>query len=319
MKILSLFMTALLSLALQSSYAAPYPTQPVKIIIGFAPGSSIDTFTRVIAQKLAERLKQSVIVENRPGAGGNIGAETVAKAAPDGYTLLACNTGLAIAPAIYNKLNYSPAKDLIGVTLMASMPHVLIAPISLPANTIAELLALAKTQPGKLNFGSAGVGNADHLAGELLRSIGKIDIVHIPYKGGAQAMTDTISGNVSLFFSGLPGALPMIEAGKVKPLGVSTTQRHWSLPNVPAIAEGLPGFDETLWYALMAPAGTPQEIIQILWGEVAAVLKQPDTLVSMKKMGADPSALTSKQFQAFFVEETNKWGKIIQDAGIRAD
>ena len=172
MKILSLFALALLSLTLHSSHAASYPTQPIKIIIGFAPGSSLDTFTRVIAQKLSERVKQSVIVENRPGAGGNIGAEAVAKAAPDGYTLLACNTGLAIAPAIYTKLNYNPGKDLIGVTLMASMPHVLVAPINLPANTIPELLALAKAQPGKLNFGSAGMGNADHLAGELLRSVG---------------------------------------------------------------------------------------------------------------------------------------------------
>ncbi len=318
MKIWRLCAAALFCGALNISQAAPFPSQPIKIIVGFAPGSSVDTITRLVGEKLGERIGQPVIIENRPGAGGNIGASAVARADPDGYTLLGCNTGLAIAPAIYKKLAYNP-KDLMAVAQMTSMPHVLVTPVNLPANSIPELIALAKSKPGELNLGSAGVGNADHLAGELLKSMAHIDLVHVPYRGGSQVMTDVISGRVAVFFSGLPGALPMIKAGKVKALGVGTAKRSWALPDVPAIAETLPGFDVSLWYGLMAPAGTPPDIVKKISDEVAAILKEPAMVERLHQMGADPAESTTAQFQGLYDQEIKTWATVVQKAHIQLD
>jgi len=296
-----------------------FPEQPIRIVVGFAAGSSIDVVTRLVAQRMAARAGQPVIVENRPGAGGSIAADYVARANPDGYALLAINSGYAIAPAIYKNLTFDPARDLIAVAQMTSMPHVLLSPPKLPANDIRELIALAKADPGKYNLGSAGVGNADHLAGELLESMAGIELVHIPYKGGPQVMTDVVNGNVAVFFSGLPGALPMIQAGKVKALGVGTAQRSWALPDVPAIAETLPGYDVSLWYGLVAPAGTPDKIVDMLSKTVAEVLEEPDTSKTLRQIGVDPAPPGARQFQALIDGEIKRWSDVVREADIKVD
>jgi tripartite-type tricarboxylate transporter receptor subunit TctC len=303
----------------QGTFAQTFPDQPVKIVVGFAAGSSIDIITRVVAQKLGEKIGKPVTVENKPGAGANIGAEYVARSNPNGYTLLAANNGLAIAPAIYKNMTFNPSKDLVAITQMTSMPHVVVAPMDLPANNIPELIALAKARPGKLNMSSAGTGNADHLAGELMFSMANINIVHVPYKGGAQAMMDVANGNVAIFFSGLPGALPMIKAGKVKALGVGTAQRSWALPEVQSIGETLPGFDVTLWYGLLAPAGTPKTIVDYFAREVKAIMTQTDLIESLRNVGADPVGSTPQQFQALFDKEVQTWQAVVKNANIVVD
>lgn len=299
--------------------AATFPERPIRMVVGFAAGSSVDVVARLVGEKLSTQLGQPVIVENIPGAGGNIAAGMVARANKDGYTLLVSNTGYAIAPAIYTKLNFDPAKDLVGVAQFTSMPHVLVSPVNLPASSIAELIALAKAEPGKYNLGSAGIGNADHFAGELLQSMAQIKLAHIPYKGGAQVMTDVINGNIAVFFSGLPGALPMLQTGKVKALGVGTAQRSWALPDVPAIAETLPGYDVSLWYGLMAPAGTPEPVIDKLSTAVAAVLEQPDVKQSLHQIGVDPAPPGAAHFQALINSEMKRWGDVAREAGVKLD
>jgi len=313
-----IFFCLILSLS-QWASAQSFPNQPIKFVVGFAAGSSIDIVTRAISQKLSEKIGKPITVENRPGAGANIGAEYVARAAPNGYTLLVANNGLAIAPAIYKNLNFNPTKDLVAVTQLTSMPHVVVAPMDLPANNIPELIALAKARPGKLNMGSAGVGNADHLAGELMFSMAKINIVHVPYKGGAQALMDVSNGNVAIFFSGLPGALPMIKSGKVKALGVGTAQRSWALPEVQSISETLPGFDVTLWYGLLAPAGTPKPVIDFFANEVKAMMAQPDVIEMLRNIGTDPVGSTPQQFQALFDKEVKTWQTVVKEANIVVD
>ena len=302
-----------------SAQAQTFPDQPIRIVVGFAPGSSLDTVTRVVAAKLGDELGKPVVVENKPGAGGNIAAEFVARSTPNGYTLLACNTGLAIAPAIYRDMTFDPARDLRAVSQMTSMPHVLVAATNFPANNIAELIALAKLRPGKLNMGSAGVGNADHLAGELFNSMAKVNIVHVPYKGGAQAMADTITGTVAIYFSGLPGAIPMIQAGKVQALGVGLAPRSWALPDVPAIAETLPGFDVNLWYGLMAPAGTSDAVADRIAQAVHQVMLRPDMVETMRKIGADPVAGSPADFQKLFNAEVPRWKALVKEANVRID
>ena len=271
-----------------SAQAQTFPDQPIRIVVGFAPGSSLDTVTRVVAAKLGDELGKPVVVENKPGAGGNIAAEFVARSTPNGYTLLACNTGLAIAPAIYRDMTFDPARDLRAVSQMTSMPHVLVAATNFPANNIAELIA-------------------------------KVNIVHVPYKGGAQAMADTITGTVAIYFSGLPGAIPMIQAGKVKALGVGMAQRSWALPDVPAIAETLPGFDVNLWYGLMAPAGTSDAVADRIAQAVHQVMLRPDMVETMRKIGADPVAGSPADFQKLFNAEVTRWKALVKEANVRID
>lgn len=300
----------------KTSFADQFPSKPIKMLIGFSAGSSIDTVARVIAQKLSESLGQPVVIDNRPGAGGNLAADFVAKAAPDGYTLLFCNNGLAISSSLYSKLAYSTLKDLEPVTQVTSMPHVMLANNSLPANSVKELIALAKTAPGKYNFGSAGAGNSDHMAGALFNVMAGTDIVHVPYRGGPQAMNDVISGTVGLYFSGLPGALPMIKAGMVKALGVSSPRPTPALPGVPAIADTVPGYEVNLWYGLVAPSGTPRDIVERLALEIAAVLNQDDTKAKLATFGVDRVGSTPAQFKAFFGSEVDKWARVVKTTGI---
>ena len=300
----------------RTSSADQFPSRPIKSLIGFSAGSSTDTVARVIAQKLSESMGQPVVIDNRPGVGGNLAADLVAKAAPDGYTLLFCNNGLAISSSLYPKLAYNTLKDLEPVTQVTSMPHVMLANNSLPANSVKELIALAKTAPGKYNFGSAGAGNSDHMAGALFNVMAGTDIVHVPYRGGPQAMNDVISGTVGLYFSGLPGALPMIKAGMVKALGVSSPRPTPALPGVPAIAETVPGYEVNLWYGLVAPSGTPREIVERLASEIAAVLNQDDTRAKLGTLGVDRVGSTPAQFKTFFGSEVDKWARVVKTTGI---
>ena len=303
----------------QTCLAGPYPERPVKVIVGLGPGSSLDTVMRLIGQNLAIRLGQPVVIENRSGAGGNVAAEAVARSAPDGYTLLAVNTGLAIAPSIYKNLSFDPSKDLIAVAQMTRMPHVLVVPVSLPVNNVAEFIALAKAQPGRLNFGSAGIGNADHLAGEVLKSMSGIDIIHIAYRGGPPALADLVNGNLAIVFSGIPGALPLLEAGKIKALAVGTAQRSAVLPKVPTVAETIPGFDVSLWYGMMTPAGTRPEIIALISSALGNALKQPALIASLNKMGADSAASSPAEFQRFVNDEYQRWKKVVQEGNVQLD
>lgn len=307
------------ALVAASAHADTFPSKPIRLVVGFSPGSSTDTVARLIAQKLTDSLGQPVIVDNRPGAGGNLAADMVAKAPPDGYTLLFCNSGLAVSASLYTKLPYNPRRDLEPVTQVTSMPHVLLAYTGLPVSSVKDVIDLAKANPGKYNFGSAGAGNSDHMAGALFNVMAGVDIVHVPYRGGPQALGDTINGNVALYFSGLPGALPMIKAGRVKALGVSSPRPVAALPGVPVIADTLPGYEVNLWYGLMAPAGTPTEVIDRLAGAVATILSQPETQEKFATIGVDRAGTTPAQFKAFYQSEIDKWARVVKTTGISVE
>ncbi|CAN5392879.1 tripartite tricarboxylate transporter substrate binding protein [soil metagenome] len=300
----------------QFAIAQTFPNRPMKWIVGFSAGSSTDTVARLVAQKLGDAMGQPVVIDNRPGVGGNLAADVVSKSPADGYTLLFCNNGLAISASLYAKLSFDPVHDLLPVTQVTSMPHVMLANNDLPARSVKELIELAKAHPGKYNFASAGAGNSDHMSGALFNVMAGTDIVHVPYRGGPQAMTDTIAGNTALYFSGLPGALPMIKSGKVKALGVSSLKESAALPGVPPIADTVPGYEVNLWYALMAPAGTPQPIVSLLAAEIAKVLAHPDTLQQLRALGVDPSGSTPAAFATFYRAEIDKWAKVVKSTGI---
>ena len=297
-----------------------YPTKPVRILIGFSAGSSTDTVARVIAPRLSESWGQPVVVDNRAGAGGNIAADATAKATPDGYTLLFCNNGLVISKSLYRKLPYDALRDLEPVTQVTAMPHVLVVNTAAPATSVKELIALAKSKPGQLNFGSAGTGNSDHMAGELFKYLAGVDIVHVPYKGGPQALTDTMTGQVTMYFAGLPVSMGMVKAGKVKALGVSSTKRSSALPNVPTIAEaGLPGYEVSLWYGLLAPARAPKELVAKIAMDVGRALKAPEVQERLTGLGVEVVGSTPEQFKAFVNSENAKWAKVVKATGLSVD
>ncbi len=299
--------------------AQNFPTKQVQLTLGFAPGSSIDTLTRLVAERLGDKWGQPVIVDNRPGAGANIAANLVAKSPPDGHVLLVTTSAIAISPALYPKLDYDPFKELRPVSQMSSMPHVLTVSPKVAANSVAELIALAKASPGKLNFASAGIGNSDHMAGELFKSMAAIDIVHVPYKGGQQAMADTVSGTTDVYFAGLPVGLPMVQAGRVKGLATSGKTRSKALPNTPLMADTVKGFYVDLWYGVFAPAGTPDAVVQKIAADLAAVLKDPGLAQKFDNMGVEPVGNDPKSFGAFVQLEHEKWSKIIKAGNITAN
>ena len=309
-----------LVVAAGAAHAQNFPNKPVRILIGFSAGSSIDTVARVIAQKLNESWGQPVIIDNRAGAGGNIAADVVAKANPDGYTLLFANNGLAISATLHRKLPYDASRDLEPVTQVTAMPHVLVANQNLQAGSIKELITLAKAKPGTLSFGSAGTGNSDHMAGELFKHLAGIDIAHVPYKGGPQALTDTVNGQVAMYFAGLPVAMPMVKAGRVKALGTSGAKRSAALPEVPTIAEaGIPGYEVTLWYGLLAPARTPKDVVAKIAADVARTLKLPDVQERFVTLGVETVGSTPEQFKGFIKSELGKWGKVVKATGISVE
>ncbi len=299
--------------------AQPYPNKPVRLIVTFAPGGGADFMGRLIGQKLSESLGQSVVVENRAGAGGSIGNEAVAKAAPDGYTLLLGAAGaLVIAPWLYAKLPFDTVKDFAPISLLATVPFALATHPSIPSKTVKELIALARANPGRLNYGSSGAGGAPHLAGELMKSMAKIEMVHVPYKGLAPAITDLIGGQLDLIFADVNLVNPHIQAGKLKGLAVTGAQRSPIMPQFPTVAEAaLPGYQAGTWYGMLAPASTPRDLIVKLNGEINRVLSSTEMKERFATQGAEPAANSPEQFATFIKSELDKWAKVVKTANIK--
>ena len=301
--------------------AQNYPDRVVRIVNPYPPGGSVDVMARLLAQKLGENLGQQFIVENRSGGGGNTGSDSVAKAEPDGYTLLFTAPGpLTVNQTLYSKLTFDPAIDFAPIALFATAPIVLIVNPDVPAKNVQELIALARKEPGKINFASAGNGTTNHLSGELFKSMAKVDIVHVPYRGAGPAMNDLIGGHVQMFFDLMPVVLPQVTTGKVRALGAAGAARTSALPDVPTIAEqGVPGFDASSWYGLVAPAKTPEPVLAKLREEVAKALKTPDMVARIRQLGSEPGAAFGKDFGAFMAAETKKWAEVIRASGAKAD
>jgi len=297
---------------------AQYPSKPLKIIVPFAPGGSTDIVARILADMLGGPLGQSVVVENRAGAAGNIGAEAVAKAAPDGYTLLMATTGvMAINNALYKNMTYDAAKDLEPVAFTTSITNVLTVPLDLPAKSVAELVALAKAQPGKLSFASSGAGSSTHLSGELFKSMAGIDVLHIPYKGSGQALVDLIAGRVSMIFDNMPSVLPYIRGGKLRGLAVTGSKRSPAMPELPTIAEaGVTGYESLSWSGIAVPAGTPRDIVMRLNREIGGVLAASDVRQKLIELGADPVGGPPDAFLAHVRTERDKWSRLVRERNI---
>jgi tripartite-type tricarboxylate transporter receptor subunit TctC len=303
-----------------ASGAPAYPTKPVRLIVPLTAGGPTDILARIIAAPLGAALGQQVIVDNRPGAGGNIGADIAAKSPPDGYTLFMGTSGpLSINSTLYPKLPYDPIRDFAPVILAASAPFVIIVHPSVKANTVKELIALAKAKPGSLNYGSVP-GSASHLSTELFKMASGIDIVHIPYKGAAPATTDVIAGQIQVSFASTPGSIPVVKAGKVRALGVTSARRIAKLPEVPTVAEAaLPGYEASVWYGVVAPARTPREVVQRLNTEIARIVAEPAHRERMMAGDFEPTSGTPGEFAAFIRSETVKWGKVVKASGAKGE
>ena len=301
--------------------AQAYPTKPIRIVVPFPAGGTTDVLARAAAQKLAETLGQPAVVDNRPGAGGNIGAELVAKSAPDGYTLLMGTVGThAINPGLYPKLPYDHVKDFAPVILVAGVPNVLVINPALPVNSVPELIAYAKANPGKLNFASSGNGTSIHLSAELFKTMAGVQMTHVPYKGSAPALQDLVGGQVQLMFDNLPSSLALIKGGKLKALAVTSGARAAALPDVPTLAEsGLPGFEASSWFGLLAPTGTPSSVIAKLNGEIAKWLATPEAKEKLLAQGANAAGGTAEEFAQFIAAETAKWQKVVKESGAKVD
>jgi tripartite-type tricarboxylate transporter receptor subunit TctC len=306
--------------ALAQPAASAYPSKSIHFILPFPPGGGTDILGRIIAERLTTNLGQPVVIENRGGAGGNVGAEAAAKSAPDGYTIVLAAPSLAISPSLYAKLNYDPVKDLAPVSLVGTVPNVLITHPSVPAQNLAEFIALAKSRPGGMNFGSGGNGTSNHLAGELFNVMAGVRLVHVPYKGVNLAMNDVLAGQIQLVVIGIPAALPFIKAGRLRALAVIAPQRSPTLPEVPTVAEaGLANYEVTTWYGVLAPAGTPRPIIERLNAEFVRVMHAPDLKERFAATGTEPRTSTPEEFADYIGQEIAKWGKVVREAGLKAD
>ena len=301
--------------------AQEFPTKPIRIVVPFAAAGGVDILTRVLAQHLGDALKQQVVVENRVGAGGNVGVEAVAKAPADGYTLLMATTGThTINPGLYSKLPFDAEKDFKPITLVASVPNLLVVNNNVPAKDVRELVRLAKSQPGKLSFASFGNGTSNHLSGEMLKSTAGVSVVHIPYKSAPQAVTDLIAGETTFAFVNTPLALPQVRAGKLRALAVTGARRSEATPEYPTMSEaGVPGFVVESWYGLMAPAGTPDAVVARLQKETVAVLAKPEVREFFAKQGADVETSTPAEFAKRVTSEKARWADVIKASGARID
>jgi tripartite-type tricarboxylate transporter receptor subunit TctC len=301
--------------------ADAYPARPVRFVVAFPPGGGTDIIARSIAQKLSRSLAQQVVVDNRPGAGGNIGTDIVAKSAPDGYTLLMGSAGpLAINASLFASMPFDPVRDFAPVTLAASTPNVLVVHPSLHASTVKELIALARAHPGEINFASSGHGTPAHLAGELFNSMAGVKMVHVPYKGAAPALADLLGGQVQLMFSTMPPALPHVKDGKLRALAVTSAKRSRAAPGLPTVDEAaLPGFEANTWHGVVVPAGTPPDIVGRLNSDIVAILHQPDVVERLSAQGAEPVGSTPEEFAAYIRSETVKWAKVVRESGAKAD
>jgi tripartite-type tricarboxylate transporter receptor subunit TctC len=329
MRILHRFLIAALVVVATSVSAQPYPSKPIRLVVPFPAAGTTDILARDVGQRLTETLGQPVVIDNRPGAAGNVGSDVVAKSAPDGYTLLMCTVSShAINPGLYSKLPYDHIKDFAPVILVARVPNVLEVNPGVPVYTVADLIKLAKEKPGEINFASSGSGTSIHLSGELFKTMTGVNMVHVPYKGSAPAITDLIGGQVQVMFDNLPSSLQQIKAGKLRAIAVTSAQRSPALPDLPTIAEsGLPGFEATSWFGVLAPAGTPPAIINRLNAEINKWLQSPDGKEKLLAQGAliEPrgESVTAggspEQFAAFIRSETDKWAKVIKASGARVD
>ena len=300
--------------------AQSYPSKPIRLVLPYPPGGGTDVIARPLAQKLTEQLGQQVMVDNRGGAGGNIGMEFVAKSPADGYTLLfALTAQYAVNLSLYPKLPYDPVRDYAPISLLANAPYLLVVHPALPAKSVAELVALVKARPGQLSYSSSGNGSGAHLAGEMLRSLARVEIVHVPYKGAGPAMPDLIAGQVQLSFITYTAAGPHIKTGRLRALGVTTAKRSPTLPDLPAIGETVAGYDSAVWYGFAAPAGTPPEIVSKLNAEVLRVLAAPDFRSRITLEAVSPIGSTPEEFGSFMKSEIVRWAKVVKDSGAKVD
>ena len=303
-----------------NAFAQDWPTKPLRLILPFPPGGGTDILGRLIAERLSAGLGQAVIAENRGGAGGNVGAEAAARSAPDGYTIVLVAPSLAISPSLYSKINYDPVKDFAPISLVATVPNVMVTHPVLPAQNLVDFIQYAKAKPGALNFGSGGAGTSNHLAGELFNIVTGIKLVHVPYKGVNLAMQDVLAGNVHLVFIGIPAAAPHVKSGKLRALAVVAPRRSPALPDVPTVSEaGLHNFDVTTWYGILAPAGTPKNIINRLNGELVKMMNSPEMKEKLAATGTEPLTSTPEEFADYIKREMAKWADVIKRAGVKAD
>ena len=303
-----------------AAFAQSYPARPVRFILPFPAGGPTDILGRIIGQKLAVQLGQPVVPENRPGAGGNVGTEYGAKQPADGYTIVLASPSLSISPSLYKKLAYDPIKDFTSISLVAQIPNVLLVHPSVPVKTLMDLVKLAKANPGKLNFGSGGLGTSNHLGSELFKSLAGLNIVHIPYKGSNEAMVGMMGGHVDMVVIGVPPTLPHIKAGRVRPLAVLAAQRMPYLPDVPTSREaGIPNYEVTTWYDLIVPVGTPRDIVARLNAEWIKLAEMPDTRERMQAAGFEPMSSTPEQAAEFVKAEVVRWAKVIKDANLKTE
>lgn len=304
-----------------SASSQEFPAKAVRVIAPFAPGGATDALARAVSQKLSERWKQQVIVDNRPGAGGNIGAELAARAAPDGYTLIVAGAPHAINMTLYRKLSYDLQRDLVAINRIAGYPSAIVVHPSLPVKSVKELIALAKKRPGELNFGSAGPGSPNRLAIELFMLMSDTRMVHVPYKGGSgQMVSELLAGQVQLASIGLPPSMGYIKAGRLRPIAVTGVKRAPLLPDVPTVAEaGLPGFDVTSWYGVFGPAAIPKNLVAKINADIAAILDAPDMKERLDKLGAEPAPLSPDEFAKYVREEVSLWAKVVKASGATVD
>jgi len=312
--------SVLMLTAAECLHAQNYPARPIRIIAPYVPGGGVDFVARAIAQKLPEFIGQQVIVENRPGGGTNIGSELVVRAAPDGYTVLLGGVPNTVNMSLFKKPPYDVVRDFAPVVQTTTAPNILALHPSVPAKSVKELIALAKSRPGELTFASAGIGSSNHLSGEMFRITARIVIVHVPYKGGGAAVVDLIAGHVSMYFGTTPSTVPHVRTGKLRGLAVTTAKRSQATPDVPTIAEaGLPTFEQSAWHGLLAPAATPQAVITRLNNEVVRVLRSPDVVERFAAQGVDVIGGTPQEFAAFIKQDVEKYAKLVKTAGIRIE
>jgi tripartite-type tricarboxylate transporter receptor subunit TctC len=316
------FVTAALTMFISDTVPGQtYPTRPIHIMVPSSPGAGVtDIMARLVGQHLSARIGQQIVIDNRPGASGILGSEVVSRAAPDGYTLLVANVSLVVNPFLYPKMPYDPLKDFVPVTMINSAPLLLVVHPSIPAKSVTELIAFAMSHPGQLNYGSGGLGSTPYLAAELFKSLAGIDVVHVPYKGGAPALSDLVGGQLTFMIENMPGTMPYARAGNLRALAITSPQRTELAPELPTMAEaGVPGYEISGWNGLFAAKGTPPDIVARLHSEVTKILRTPGVRQELATLGAEPVGDTPDEFAAFLRADAARWGKIIQEKGIRSD
>src|SRR4051812_25808024 len=319
-RIVGAFLTVAVAALSDGAFAQAWPTKPIRYIVPFPPAGATDITARIIADKIAGPLGQPVVVENRPGAAGNVGSEIVAKATPDGYTLLQCTVAQSISQTLYAKLNYDLEKDLTPVAMIALVPNVMEVNPSVPANSVAEFIALAKSKPGKINFASSGSGTSIHMSAEMFMMITGVKMVHVPYKGSGPALADLMGGQVDVMFDNLTSSIGFIKAGRLRALAITSATRYPELPDLPTMQEaGVPGYEATAWFGMLMPKGTPRSVVTHMNSVVNKALAEPDVKVKLAQQGAVASAWTPEQFGEFIHSEIAKWGKVVKASGAKVE